>query len=137
MLKKDSVSLVGQRGETSKITLFPKLCDSETRTNNVHFLSAFFHKRDTNNKDFAVGQAVSFVIQAGPKGASAKHIMEEESGETIPVEEEGEREYGKVKSFNEEKGFAFIVSNRVHAGDGYQPSGSYLSFGSFARLPAD
>ena len=59
-----------------------------------------------------MGQAVSFVFEEGPKGASAKNVKEEEGGE-VPVEEEGEREYGKVKSYSEEKGFAFIVSERT------------------------
>ena len=53
---------------------------------------------------------MSFVFEEGPKGASAKNVKEE--GEVVvPVEEdEGDRELGKVKSYNEEKGFAFIVS---------------------------
>ena len=55
---------------------------------------------------------MSFVFEEGPKGASAKHIQLEEGGELVAAEEEdvGEREFGKVKSYNEEKGFAFIVS---------------------------
>ena len=53
---------------------------------------------------------MSFVFEEGPKGASAKHVKEEEGGEAPVKEEEGEREFGKVKSYSEEKGFAFIVS---------------------------
>lgn len=75
--------------------------------------SAFVHRKDCGNKDLAVGQAVSFVFEQGSKGASAKNVKEEEGGEiqTETVEEEeDERELGKVKTYNEEKGFAFIVS---------------------------
>lgn len=53
---------------------------------------------------------MSFVFEEGQKGASAKHVKEEEGGEPVVEEDEGERELGKVKSYNEEKGFAFIVS---------------------------
>lgn len=55
---------------------------------------------------------MSFVFEEGAKGASAKNVKEEEGGEAVvPVEEdEGEREFGKVKSYTEDKGFAFIVS---------------------------
>lgn len=74
-------------------------------------ISAFVHKKDCGNKDLAVGQALSFVFEEGPKGASAKKVKEEEGGEVVPEEDEGERELGKVKSYNEEKGFAFIVSS--------------------------
>ena len=78
--------------------------------------SAFVHKKDCGGKDLSVGQAVSFVLGEGAKGASAKKVQEEEGG-ALPVveeEDEGEREFGKVKSYNEEKGFAFIVSGRSH-----------------------
>ena len=76
--------------------------------------SAFVHKKDCGGKDLSVGQAVSFVLGEGAKGASAKNVQEEEGG-AVPIveeEEEGEREFGKVKSYNEEKGFAFIVSGQ-------------------------
>lgn len=46
--------------------------------------------------DLAIGQAVSFVVEDGPKGASAKKIEEEEGGELI-LEDESDRLYGKVK----------------------------------------
>lgn len=76
--------------------------------------SAFVHKKDCGGKDLAVGQAVSFALGEGAKGASAKKVQEEEGGAApvVEEEEEGEREFGKVKSYNEEKGFAFIVSGR-------------------------
>ena len=57
------------------------------------------------------GQCVSFVFEEGPKGASAKNVKEEGAVAT-PVEE-GDRELGKVKSYNEEKGFAFIVCTLI------------------------
>ena len=50
--------------------------------------------------DFVKGQAVSFVIGEGPKGAAAKEVRAEEGGEieeAAPEEEEGERQLGKVK----------------------------------------
>lgn len=52
--------------------------------------------------DFVKGQAVSFVIGEGPKGAAAKEVQAEEGGiaeEVAPEEEEeeGERQLGKVK----------------------------------------
>lgn len=53
---------------------------------------------------------MSFVVEEGPKGASAKNV-EEEGEVAVPVEEDkGDRELGKVRSYNEEKGFGFIVS---------------------------
>lgn len=79
---------------------------------------AFVHKKDCGGKDLVEGQAVSFVFQDGPKGASAKHVREEEGRmvmEEAVEEDEGERELGKVKSYNEEKGFAFI--GRCSGGD--------------------
>ena len=79
---------------------------------------AFVHKKDCGGKDLVKGQAVSFVVEAGPKGASAKNVREEEGGavgEEAVEEDEGERELGKVKSYNEEKGFAFI--GRCAGGD--------------------
>lgn len=54
---------------------------------------------------------MSFVYEEALKGGNAKHVKEEEGGERIIEEDEGERELGKVKSYNEEKGFAFIVSD--------------------------
>ena len=83
-----------------------------TLTKSIHHKSAFVHKKDCGGKDLTVGQAVSFVLGEGTKGASARKVQEEEGG-TVQVfdqDEEGERELGKVKSYNEEKGFAFIVS---------------------------
>ena len=79
---------------------------------------AFVHKRDCGGKDLAQGQAVSFVFEEGPKGAAAKNVREEEGGSVVDgavEEDEGERELGKVKSYNEEKGFAFI--GRCAGGD--------------------
>ena len=82
-------------------------------TDMIHYSSAFVHKKDCESKDLVVGQPVSFVFEEGPKGASAKNVKEE--GEVAVAEEEdgGDRELGKVKSYNEEKGFAFIVSTIV------------------------
>ena len=54
---------------------------------------------------------MSFVYEEAAKGGNAKHVKEEEGGEPVIEEDEGERELGKVKSYNEEKGFAFIVSD--------------------------
>lgn len=79
---------------------------------------AFVHKKDCGGKDLVQGQAVSFVFEEGAKGASAKSVREEEGGmvmEEAVEEDEGERELGKVKSYNEEKGFAFI--GRCTGGD--------------------
>ena len=68
------------------------------------FRSAFFHKKSFGgyNEPY-VGQAVSFVIEEGAKGAAATKVKEEEGGvaleetPTALVEDEGEREMGKVK----------------------------------------
>ena len=79
---------------------------------------AFVHKKECGDKDLVQGQVVSFVFEEGPKGASAKKVREEEGGvggEVAVEEDEGERELGKVKSYNEEKGFAFI--SRCAGGD--------------------
>ena len=79
---------------------------------------AFVHKKECGGKDLVEGQAVSFVFEEGPKGASAKNVREEDGGMAVEVaveEDEGERELGKVKSYNEEKGFAFI--GRCTGGD--------------------
>lgn len=79
---------------------------------------AFVHKKECGGKDLVAGQAVSFVFEEGPKGASAKNVREEDGGMAVEVaieEDEGERELGKVKSYNEEKGFAFI--GRCTGGD--------------------
>ena len=56
---------------------------------------------------------MSFVYEEALKGGNAKYVKEEEGGEPVIEEDEGERELGKVKSYNEEKGFAFIVSGRI------------------------
>lgn len=69
------------------------------------------HKRECAGNDLTVGQAVSFVFEETLKGGNAKNVQEEEGGEPVIEEDEGERELGKVKSYNEEKGFAFIVSD--------------------------
>jgi len=64
-----------------------------------HIFSAFAHNRDViSGGDLAPGQSVSFVIEDGVKGPSAKQIQEEE-GEQAHVEEEHESErlYGTVK----------------------------------------
>lgn len=66
------------------------------------------HKKDCGGKDLAVGQPVSFIFEQGTKGPSAKAIREE--GEIAVEEDKGIRELGKVKQYNEDKGFAFIVS---------------------------
>ena len=60
--------------------------------------SAFFHKKSfpSSNEPY-VGQAVSFIFEEGPKGAAAVKVKEEEGGIAEAVEEEGEREMGKVK----------------------------------------
>lgn len=69
----------------------------------------FVHKRECGGNDLSVGQAVSFVFEEDPKGGTAKQVREEEGGEPVIDEDDGERELGKVQSYNEEKGFAFIV----------------------------
>ncbi|KAL8788505.1 MAG: hypothetical protein Q9195_007282 [Heterodermia aff. obscurata] len=69
----------------------------------------FVHKRECAGNDLTVGQAVSFVYEETEKGGNAKKVQEEEGGEPVIEEDEGERELGKVKSYNEEKGFAFIA----------------------------
>ena len=92
---------------------------------------AFVHKRECGGRDLVKGQVVSFVSEEGPKGASAKNVREEEGGvlmEEAVEEDEGERELGKVKSFNEEKGFAFI--GRCTGGD--DVFGHKREFGSVA-----
>ena len=79
---------------------------------------AFVHKKECGGKDLVEGQAVSFVFEEGPKGASAKNVREEEGGMAVEVaveEDKSERELGKIKSYNEEKGFAFI--GRCTGGD--------------------
>ena len=85
---------------------------------------AFVHKKECGGKDLAQGQNVSFVFEEGPKGAAAKNVREEEGGAVVidgqtfvfvQEEDEGERELGKVKSYNAEKGFAFI--GRCAGGD--------------------
>ena len=59
--------------------------------------SVFAHNRDVmSGNDLAIGQAVSFVIEEGLKGSSAKKIHQEEGGELV-LEDESERLYGKVK----------------------------------------
>ncbi|KAF6230560.1 hypothetical protein HO173_011097 [Letharia columbiana] len=71
---------------------------------------AFFHKKSFAGSDEPyVGQAVSFVFEEGPKGAAAVKVKEEEGGVAKEEEEEGGREMGKVKTYNEEKGFSFIA----------------------------
>ena len=62
--------------------------------------SAFAHKRTiTSGNDLTVGQMVSFVLEDGPKGASATKIQEELGMAPMVEEEEieGERMFGKVK----------------------------------------
>ena len=79
---------------------------------------AFVHKNDCGGSDLIQGQAVSFVFEEGPKGASAKSVRQEEGTaimEDAVEEDEGNREVGKVKSYNEEKGFTFIA--RCTGGD--------------------
>ena len=65
-----------------------------------HFCSAFFHKKALGGYgEPYVGQAVSFVLEEGPKGAAATKVQEEEGGVAVeaPVEDEGQREMGTVK----------------------------------------
>lgn len=50
------------------------------------------------------------MFEQGPKGASAKAVKEEGAIEEV---DDGVRELGKVKQYNEDKGFAFIVSMTV------------------------
>ena len=67
-------------------------------TNLTVYRSVFFHKKSfLGTNDPYVGQAVSFVFEEGPKGAAAVKVQEEEGGVAEAVEEEGERETGKVK----------------------------------------
>ncbi len=62
------------------------------------YTSLFFHKKSfTGSSEPVVGQFVSFVFEDGPKGAAAVKVKEEEGGELQEVEEEGDREMGKVK----------------------------------------
>ena len=62
------------------------------------YRSAFFHKKSFAGRDEPhVGQFVSFVFEDGPKGAAAVKVKEEEGGVVETVEDEGEREMGKVK----------------------------------------
>ena len=51
------------------------------------------------NAEPYTGQAVSFVFEEGPKGAAAVSVREDEGGIALEqdVEEEEEREMGKVK----------------------------------------
>ena len=51
----------------------------------------------------------------------------------VEEEEEGEREFGKVKSYNEEKGFAFIVSGRFFF---TAPAASLVHIGRYLALDA-
>ena len=91
---------------------------------------AFVHKKECGGTDLAEGQAVSFVFEEGLKGASAKNVREEEGGivvEEAVEEDEGERELGKIKSYNEEKGFTFI--GRCTGGD--DVFGHKREFGGF------
>ena len=58
------------------------------------------------------------MFEEGPKGASAKSVRQEEGAalmEDAVEEDEGDRELGKVKSYNEEKSFTFIA--RCTGGD--------------------
>ena len=61
--------------------------------------SAFAHNRDvTSGNDLVIGQAVSFIIEDGPKGPSAKNIKEDGGGELV-LKDESTRLYGKIKVF--------------------------------------
>ena len=67
-------------------------------TSSTHKRSVFSHKKSfVDSNELYVGQAVSLVFEEGPKGAAAAKVKEEEGGGIAPVEEEGEREMGKVK----------------------------------------
>ncbi len=93
MPRRDSGLLAGvvRRSECRLSTGTPTLLTA--------YFSAFAHSRDViSGGDLAPGQSVSFVIEDGVKGPSAKQIHQEE-GEQAPVQEEdeGERLYGTVK----------------------------------------
>ena len=61
------------------------------------YRSLFFHKKSyAGENEPYVGQAVSYLIEAGLKGAAAVNVKEEEGG-VAEVEDEEEREMGKVK----------------------------------------
>lgn len=71
---------------------------------------AFFHQKSfSGSNEPYVGQAVSFILEEGPQGAAAVQVKEEEGGVPGEEEEEGEREMGKVKTYNEEEGFVFTA----------------------------
>ena len=72
---------------------------------------AFVHKRECGGKDLVEGQAVSFIFQEGPKGASAQSVRAEEGASSM----EESREMGTIKRWNAEKGFGFI--GRANGGD--------------------
>lgn len=60
------------------------------------FRSAFFHRNSFEGyNELYIGQAVSFIVEKRPKGAAATKVKEEGGG--LAIEEEGERETGKVK----------------------------------------
>ncbi|CAF9919882.1 MAG: hypothetical protein ALECFALPRED_001331 [Alectoria fallacina] len=68
---------------------------------------AFFHRNSFEGyNELYIGQAVSFIVEKRPKGAAATKVKEEGGG--LAIEEEGERETGKVKRWNAEKGFGFV-----------------------------
>ena len=98
--RKVSASLDVQVGTKSKPLLCPFffLVLQYQEPDLIVHRSAFFHKKSfPSSSEPYVGQAVSFIFEEGPKGAAAVNVKEEEGGVAEPVEEEGEREMGKVR----------------------------------------
>ena len=77
--------------------------------------SVFAHKREfQGGVEPSTGLPVSFIVEPGDKGDSAKKIREEESVPEMVLSDEG-REFGTVKKWIEEKGFGYI--DRRKGGD--------------------
>ena len=97
------------------------LIKSQAITDSKHSYSAFVHKKDCGGIDLTVGQTVSFVFEQGAKGVNAKQVQIEEVSGAAPFteeeEDEGERVQGRIKSYNEEKGCAFVVSQAAASND--------------------
>ena len=78
----------------------------------VDGIEIFSHKREFPQKvEPYVGQPVSFVYEIAEKGGTVKKIREENSVPDIPLSDEG-RDFGTIKSFNDDRGFAFIVARK-------------------------
>lgn len=72
----------------------------------------FGHKREfADGIEPRVGQPVSFVYEVTEKGGTAKKIHEEDGVPPINYSDEG-RDFGTIKSFNQEKGFGFIIARK-------------------------